>query len=160
MWLQPFVHRARLATPIDHLPRRASSSQYMMAIRLHWTTAIKYDSVGQTPRTRPAEAFGIEARDAVADLILNQKVTLTYGDVERDGYGRLIASVRTEEHDVATYLLENGLAHAFFIPPESLDTPKLLAAQQKHKQKVFGLWSISRSKRSAHDLLSCQRSGR
>ena len=62
-----------------------------------------------TPELRPAEAFGIDARDAVADLVLNQKVTLTYGDVERDGYGRLIASVRTEKHDVATYLLENAL---------------------------------------------------
>ena len=93
-----------------------------------------------TPELRPAEAFGIEARDAVADLILNQKVTLTYGDVERDGYGRLIASVSTEKHDVATYLLENGLAHAFFIPPESLDTPMLLAAQTKAQDKSVGIW--------------------
>ena len=50
-----------------------------------------------TPELRPKEAFGIEARDSVKDLILNQKVTLTYGSVERDGYGRLIASVQYHE---------------------------------------------------------------
>ena len=85
----------------------------------------------------------------MADLILNQKVTLTYGDVERDGYGRLIASVRTEDHDVATYLLENGLAHAFLFHLK-VDTPKLLAAQQKAQTKGIGLWSISRYKSDLH----------
>ena len=103
-----------------------------------------------TPELRPAEAFGIDARDAVADLVLNQKVTLTYGDVERDGYSRLIASVRTEKHDVATYLLEKGLAHAFFIPPEKLDTPSLLTAQTQAQSKSVGIWSIPRYQSDLH----------
>ena len=103
-----------------------------------------------TPELRPNEAFGIEARDAVKDLILNQKVSLTYGSVERDGYGRLIASVQYQEQDVATYLLENGLAHAFFIPPEELDTDALLAAQSAAQTKGIGLWSIPRYQSSLH----------
>jgi len=103
-----------------------------------------------TPELRPKEAFGLEARDAVADLLLNQTVYLSYGDVERDGYGRLIASVRTEDTDVATFLLENGLAHAFFIPPEKLDTPKLLEAQQQAQTQKIGLWSIRRYQSDLH----------
>ena len=92
----------------------------------------------------------IEARDAVRDLILNQKVTLTYGSVERDGYGRLIASVQYEDQDVARHLLQNGLAHAFFIPPEELDTETLLAAQTSAQEEKIGIWSIPRYKSSLH----------
>ena len=103
-----------------------------------------------TPELKPPEAFGTEARDAVADLLLNQKVYLSYGDVERDGYGRLIASVRTEDTDVATFLLENGLAHAFFIPPEKLDTPKLLQAQERAQEANKGIWSIRRYQSDLH----------
>lgn len=103
-----------------------------------------------TPELKPKEAFGIEARDAVRDLILNQKVTLSYGSVERDGYGRLIAAVQFEDQDVATYLLEKGLAHAFFIPPEELDTVALLKAQEKAQTQGIGLWSIPRYQSSVH----------
>ncbi len=103
-----------------------------------------------TPELRPPEAFGVEAKEAVADLILNQTVYLSYGDVERDGYGRLIASVRTEDTDVATHLLENGLAHAFFIPPEKLDTPRLLKAQEEAQTQRKGLWSIRRYQSDLH----------
>ena len=103
-----------------------------------------------TPELRPKEAFGIEARDAARDLLLNQEVHLTYGETKRDSYGRLIASVSVGEIDVATHLLENGYAHAFFIPPEELDTPKLLLAQQVAQDAKRGVWSIRRYQSDLH----------
>ena len=103
-----------------------------------------------TPELKPPEEYGIEARDAVADLILNQRIELSYGDVERDGYGRLIASVQFNDTDVATYLLANGFAHAFFIPPEKLDTPKLLEAQKQAQAAQKGIWSLPRYQTDLH----------
>ena len=67
-----------------------------------------------TPELRPAEPFGVEARDAARDLIMNQQVQLIYGGppgTNRDAYGRLVASVRVGEVDLATYLIERGLGH-------------------------------------------------
>ena len=103
-----------------------------------------------TPELRPAEAFGIEARNAARDLLLNQVVSLTYGEVKRDSYDRLIASVQIDDVDVATFLLENGFAHAFFIPPEELDSPKLLQAQQVAQDNTRGIWSIRRYQSDLH----------
>ena len=103
-----------------------------------------------TPELKPPEAFGIEARDAVANLILNQPVNLSYGDVSRDGYGRLIASVEVKNQDVAEFILKEGLGHAFFIPPEKLDTPKLLLAQKEAQQNHKGIWSIERYQSDLH----------
>ena len=73
-----------------------------------------------TPELKPREDYGIEARDAAASLLLNKRVTLSYGAVKKDGYGRLLASVKQGEVDTASYLLEKGLGHVFIIPPDSL----------------------------------------
>ena len=97
-----------------------------------------------TPELRPKEAYGIEARDAAADFLLQQKVTLHYGAVQKDGYNRLIASVETKEGDVGTHLLSLGLGHIFLIPPESVDLPKMLLAQETAQETKKGLWSNPR----------------
>lgn len=103
-----------------------------------------------TPELKPPEEYGLEARDAVADLLLNQQVTLVYGESSRDGYGRLVASVQVKDTDVAEFILERGLGHAFFIPPESLDTNKLLAAQKKAQEENKGIWSVERYHSNLH----------
>jgi len=97
-----------------------------------------------TPELRPKEAYGIEARDAAADFLLQKKVTLHYGEVKKDGYNRLIASVETKEGDVGTHLLSLGLGHIFLIPPESVDLPKMLKAQEEAQESKRGLWSNPR----------------
>ena len=48
-----------------------------------------------TPELRPAEDYGVEAREAAKDLVLQREVILTYGSIQRDGYDRLLASVTT-----------------------------------------------------------------
>ena len=97
-----------------------------------------------TPELRPAEDFGIEARDAVRDLVMNQQVQLIYGNPpgqNRDAYGRLVASVRIGDIDVATYLLERGLGHLFIFPSEAIDIEVMKTAQNTAKSKGLGVWS-------------------
>jgi len=96
------------------------------------------------------EQYGIEARDAVAHLILNHEVQLGYGDVARDGYGRLIASVVVGETDIAEYLLEQGLGHLFLIPPESVNETVLTEAQNRARSAHRGIWSTPRYRGSLH----------
>ena len=93
-----------------------------------------------TPELRPKERFGIEARDAARELLLNETVWLTYGETKRDSYGRLIASVRTKDQDVGAHLLGLGLGHLFLIPPEGVDVPAYLKEQAKAKSKNIGIW--------------------
>jgi endonuclease YncB( thermonuclease family) len=92
-----------------------------------------------TPELRPPEAFGIEARDAVRDLVMNQQVIITYNI--KDDYGRLVASVRYGEIDLATWLLEQGLGHLFLFPGEEVDVEAMKAAQGAARAKGLGMWS-------------------
>ncbi len=97
-----------------------------------------------TPELKPAEAYGIEARDIAADLLLHQEVYLTYGAVQRDGYGRLLASVRVDGVDLAEHLLEQGMGHIFLIPPDGLDVTTLITAQNAARVAGRGVWSTAR----------------
>jgi micrococcal nuclease len=104
-----------------------------------------------TPELRPKEKFGIEARDAAANLLINQDVELEYGSVHRDAYGRLIASVTVEGVDVAEYLAREGLGHVFLIPPDNLSNEQaLLDAQSQAQDKNKGIWSLSRYGSNLH----------
>ena len=101
-------------------------------VRLRWVN---------TPELKPAQDYGIEAREAAKRLVLGQEVTLLYGAVKRDGYGRLLAGISTGEKDLSEVLLEQGLAHLFIIPPDSSDHAKRLAAQDKARAARRGIWS-------------------
>jgi len=103
-----------------------------------------------TPELRPKEEFGLAARDAVADILINEEVYLTYGAVPRDSYGRLIASVRTEDTDIGEFLLREGLGHLFLIPPEGIDREKYLQAQTEAQNANKGIWSLSRYQSNLH----------
>lgn len=110
-------------------------------VRLKWVN---------TPELRPAEDYGIEAREAAKALCLERDATLSYGEVKRDGYGRLIAGVECEGQDLSVHLLEQGLGHVFIIPPDGRDPGPLLAAQQKAKDANRGIWSTERYKGDLH----------
>ncbi|HCH65457.1 MAG TPA: hypothetical protein DFR83_21810, partial [Deltaproteobacteria bacterium] len=103
-------------------------------VRLRWVN---------TPELRPLQAFAVEARDSASALLMGKTVDLVYGPGgKRDGYGRLVAGIRTEESDLSMHLLERGLAHVFIIPPDDLDPAALLAAQQTAKEAGLGIWSL------------------
>jgi len=105
-------------------------------VRLRWVN---------TPELKPQlEAYGIEARDAARNLILNQEVTLEYGQSIRDGYGRLIAGASINGVDLSAHLASLGFAHVFVIPPDDTDLSTLMSAQEKARTAGRGIWSDER----------------
>jgi endonuclease YncB( thermonuclease family) len=103
-------------------------------VRLRWVN---------TPELRPLEPFAVQARDSATDLLMGQQVELVYGPGDkRDGYGRLVAGIRSEESDLSLHLLKQGLAHVFLIPPDDLDPAVLLSVQDEAKAKKLGIWSL------------------
>lgn len=111
-------------------------------VRLRWVN---------TPELKPLEDYGIEARDAARDLLLNKKVKLVYGQVQRDGYGRLIAGIRTMDGvDLSEHLLGLGYGHLFVIPPDDTDLSTMIAAQEKARSGGRGIWSEDRYKGELH----------
>ena len=112
-------------------------------VRLQWVN---------TPELRPAEAFGVEAKELAVRLLLNKQVKLEYGPVVRDGYGRLIAGLYTEDGtSLAVELLKEGYGHLFVIPPiGDLDMTELLAAQRAAKADRKGIWSDERYAGTLH----------
>ena len=104
-------------------------------VRLRWVN---------TPELRPLEPFAVEARDSATKLLMGQEVELVYGPGDkRDGYGRLVAGIRSEESDLSMHLLKQGYAHVFLIPPDDLDPAGLLAAQDEARSKKLGIWSLA-----------------
>ena len=58
-------------------------------IRLRWVN---------TPELKPAEAYGIEAREAAASFLAGQEITLLLGSENpRDGYGRVVSGLMRED---------------------------------------------------------------
>ncbi len=106
-------------------------------VRLRWVN---------TPELRPAEDFGIEARDAAIAYVVNKRVKLIFDGADaRDGYGRILAGIRLEDGgDLSIHLAERGLGHVFVIPPDSEDLTKLYEAQAKAKAAKLGIWSTDR----------------
>lgn len=105
-------------------------------IRLRWVN---------TPELKPAEDFGVDAREAAKAFVLNKKVTLIVdGDDARDGYGRILAGLRTDQGDLSTHLAERGLAHVFVIPPDATDLTALHEAQARAKAANLGIWTTDR----------------
>lgn len=97
-----------------------------------------------TPEIRPAEEYGVEARDAAARFVAGKRVELRYGATVRDGYGRLVAEVYADGKSLAEHLIELGLGHVFLIPPDDTDAAPLLAAQDRARAARRGIWSTER----------------
>lgn len=112
-------------------------------VRLQWVN---------TPELKPAEDYGVEARELAARLVLNKRVRLSYGPVVRDGYGRLIAGITTESGDrLALELLKAGYGHLFIIPPVAeSDLQPLLDAQMAAQDAGRGIWSDDRYRGALH----------
>lgn len=110
-------------------------------VRLKWVN---------TPELKPAEAYGTDAREATKELCLGKEAQLAYGEVQRDGYGRLIAAVTCDGSDLSTHLLELGMGHVFIIPPDDHDPEPLLQAQAAARSANRGIWSTERYQGELH----------
>ncbi len=90
---------------------------------------------------RPPEFLAHKAKAALADLTLNQTVTLEYDRLRYDHYGRLLAYLFLPDHTlVNAELVRRGLARAYFIAPNLRYHQELLAAQQEAIQAQRGIW--------------------
>jgi micrococcal nuclease len=104
-----------------------------------------------TPELKPLEDYGVEAREATDKFVKGKDVTLVYGSVERDSYGRLLAWVEVEGEPLADHLLELGMAHVFLIPPvEAGDVEAMVAAQERAREANRGIWSTEHYKGTLH----------
>lgn len=97
-----------------------------------------------TPELKPAEAYGAEAREVTAAFVQGKTVTLTYGSVVRDGYGRLLAAASVDGTYLEEVLLEKGMGHLFVVPPDDTDFTSLIAAQERARAARRGIWSDAR----------------
>lgn len=102
-------------------------------VRLQWVN---------TPELKPYEPKSEEARALTASIVMGKEVDLSYGPTTRDGYGRLIASVKVGDQDLALALVEKGLGHVFAIPPVHTDLGVLVAAQGEARDSQLGIWAV------------------
>ncbi len=101
-------------------------------IRLKWVN---------TPEMKPLEPYAQEAKELTQSFVGSGELQLVWsGANPRDGYGRIVAGVRTSEGDLSEALLRAGLAHLFVIPPDDTDLSRLVAAQQEARAARRGIW--------------------
>ena len=95
-----------------------------------------------TPELRPAQAYGLEARNAAEAFLKGARVELD-PNPPMDSYGRIISQAFVSGESLSEHLVELGLAHVFIIPPvpDFQDVPALLAAQGRAKSANRGIWS-------------------
>jgi len=104
-----------------------------------------------TPELRPAEAYGVEARDSAEGFLQRGEVVLV-GAGSRDSYGRVLAAVEVDGRSLTEHLIRRGMGHIFIIPPigEGINLPSLLVAQQLAKAENLGIWSTDRYQGTLH----------
>ena len=111
-------------------------------IRLRWVN---------TPELKPFEEYGPEAREATERFVQGKRVDLILGSENpRDGYGRVVAGLKTKDGDLSIHLLELGVGHLFVIPPDDTDLTPFLEAQARAKEANRGIWSTQRYQGTMH----------
>lgn len=98
-----------------------------------------------------SESIGMFVKEEIIRFLTNKEVTLVYGSTPRDHYGRLVAEVWVDGQSMAEYLLRNGYAHLFIIPPgrpARLDA--MIQAQREARAAGKGIWSEERYRGPLH----------
>ena len=87
------------------------------------------------------EPFYLKAKRLNESLVLGREIRLEFDQEKSDSYGRLLAYVYVGNQMVNVRLVQEGLAHAFFIGPSRRHNALLLEAQEKARQRRAGIWS-------------------
>lgn len=104
------------------------------------SVSVRLEGIDAPESTQP---YGAVARDALARMVLDQTVTVTYSETDR--YGRVLGSVFTEACTHANReLLASG--HAWFYAAYQCDLPRILrtemkAAEASARLSALGLWA-------------------
>lgn len=83
------------------------------------------------------QTHGIQSRDALRELILNNTVTVEYS--KRDRYGRIIGTIYHDKKDINLIMISTGNAWHY----KYYDKQKTYAdAEAKAKNNKLGLWAL------------------
>lgn len=102
---------------------------------------IGFDAPETRHPTKGAEAGGMEAREGIRALMIDQQLLLAFDRELRDRYGRLLAYVYTEEAVcINLRMVQTGLASALLRYPFSLKE-EFAAAEKAAKAAGLGIWA-------------------
>lgn len=87
------------------------------------------------------EPFYLKAKRFNESVILGRQIRLEFDQERSDSYDRVLAYVYVGDEMVNARLVQEGLAHAFFIGPSRKHNALLLRLQAEAKQRKVGIWS-------------------
>ena len=87
------------------------------------------------------EPFYLKAKRFNESLIMGREIRLEFDQERTDSYGRVLAYVYAGNEMVNARLVQEGLAHAFFIGPNRKHHALLLRLQAEAQQRKVGIWS-------------------
>jgi endonuclease YncB( thermonuclease family) len=87
------------------------------------------------------EPYYLKAKRLNESLVMGKEVRLEFDEERADKYGRLLAYLYVGNQMVNAKLIEDGLAHAFFIPPNRKHNALLLKLQADARERKSGIWS-------------------
>jgi len=87
------------------------------------------------------EPYSRRAKDLNAALVRGREVHLELDQESVDSYGRILAYVYVGPDLVNARLVQEGLAHAFFIGPGRRHNDLFLRLQEEAKAQRLGIWS-------------------
>jgi endonuclease YncB( thermonuclease family) len=88
------------------------------------------------------EPFYLKAKRFNEALVAGREIRLEFDQERADRYGRLLAYAYVDDQMVNARLVQDGLAHAFFIGPSRRHNTTLLRLQADAKQRRVGIWSV------------------
>jgi len=148
--LYPLAAPAAPLCPAQHIDREVVVRYVHDGDTLHLTSGEKVRLIGvDTPelarKSRPNQAFAVQARDRLRQLVRNSsnKLALRLDTEHLDRYGRRLAHLYTQNgSSIAAQLLQEGLATLLAIPPNlnGLDCYAKIETQAQKTQR--GVWQL------------------
>lgn len=89
------------------------------------------------------QPFYWKAKRLNTELVLGQEIRLEFDGAQRDGRDRLLAYVFAGPVLVNEALIEQGLAHAFFLKDHLRYAERFLGLQEKARGRGAGMWTVS-----------------
>jgi endonuclease YncB( thermonuclease family) len=85
-----------------------------------------------------------EAKDELEKLVLNQRVTLSYGGARMDRHGRTLAHLHTDDGTWAQgEMLSRGLARVYTFADNRAAAADLLALETQAREGKRGIWALN-----------------
>lgn len=99
---------------------------------------------------KPVQCFGKEASREDRKLVEGKKVILKKDVSETDKYGRLLRYVYVGNIFVNDYLVRNGYARVFSLPPDIKHQVQFKQAEKEARENKRGLWADNSCKTTYH----------